>query len=242
MLYEETAQRVGNHSPYCISKKPQLHKLAEDYADKNAQPKKTAGLEKLVLKVEKQMSNMCKVFDESNSQCLTQSRTQIYYLFVRHVLLNYGHDNLLTLLNKFIAEFEKEYQAAKEARIEWQKGGRESITPGNWQQAMFLLERYQSQNNDKKSQERQVDIITSFFLRDNQDVGILDDKRKFSLAERRVIYDISQGKCQECGKSIDFKEFEADHIKQWIFGGATTIANARALCKKCNTASARKRK
>jgi len=31
---------------------------------------------------------------------------------------------------------------------------------------------------------------------------------------------------------------DADHRVQWAHGGATTLANARALCKKCNKALA----
>jgi len=42
-------------------------------------------------------------------------------------------------------------------------------------------------------------------------------------------------KCQNCGIPFrDFSEVQADHTKQWIVGGKTSLSIGRALCENCN--------
>ncbi len=64
----------------------------------------------------------------------------------------------------------------------------------------------------------------------------LDPKRIFDSSDKIQIYANSKGKCQNksCNKSIDETAWHADHIVPWIKGGKTIIANAQALCIKCN--------
>ena len=61
-----------------------------------------------------------------------------------------------------------------------------------------------------------------------------DNQRLFDEVQRRVIYRKFDGICQMCGKLCEWDDYQADHIKPWVEGGATTIENGQVLCSKCN--------
>ena len=64
----------------------------------------------------------------------------------------------------------------------------------------------------------------------------LDEKRTFSAAQRRIIWNSSPDKtCADCHKRLTWETFAADHIAPYIKGGKTTLANAGLRCKPCNS-------
>ena len=64
----------------------------------------------------------------------------------------------------------------------------------------------------------------------------LNMDRYFKKEQRRAIYASNEGKCQRCGKFVDYKEFEADHIIPYSKQGPTTLENGQCLCRECNRA------
>ena len=64
----------------------------------------------------------------------------------------------------------------------------------------------------------------------------LDPQRRFSPAQRRIIWNSSPDKrCSVCKKTVTWETFAADHIAPYVKGGATTLANAGLTCTSCNS-------
>jgi superfamily II DNA or RNA helicase len=61
------------------------------------------------------------------------------------------------------------------------------------------------------------------------------NRRFFSRAERRVLFDLADGKCSICGEPLG-EDFHADHIVPYARGGVTDVANGQAVCVRCNSA------
>ena len=58
-------------------------------------------------------------------------------------------------------------------------------------------------------------------------------RRFFNVRERVALYLAADGKCQLCGTGLQ-KGWHADHVLPHSKGGDTDIANAQALCPRCN--------
>lgn len=61
-----------------------------------------------------------------------------------------------------------------------------------------------------------------------------DPRRFFTQSQRRALYWVSNGYCEECGAELDPKDWHADHLYPHSKGGSTDVINGRALCPKCN--------
>ncbi len=59
-------------------------------------------------------------------------------------------------------------------------------------------------------------------------------KRTLSLRDKQILYRRAKGRCEACGKKIEFDEMQVGHRKAYSKGGATTLANAACLCYRCN--------
>ena len=63
-----------------------------------------------------------------------------------------------------------------------------------------------------------------------------DGKRGFSAEQRRVLWHREEApKCFRCGKSVDWADFTADHVKAWSRGGRTDLRNAKVMHRRCNS-------
>lgn len=69
--------------------------------------------------------------------------------------------------------------------------------------------------------------------------------RNYSIPQRRIIFDKTQGVCHFCGDAIEFERYDLrregelstwsiDHIKQIDKGGADSIENCLPVCVTCN--------
>ena len=61
-----------------------------------------------------------------------------------------------------------------------------------------------------------------------------DSRRFFTPAQRRALYWVNNGCCEECGVKLDPHNWHADHTHPHSKGGATDVINGRALCPDCN--------
>lgn len=68
---------------------------------------------------------------------------------------------------------------------------------------------------------------------------LVDERRNFDAKQKRLMQIRAGGRCEECGVEVGSlrngkNPWEAHHIKYWIDGGATELANAMVLCKCCH--------
>ena len=57
--------------------------------------------------------------------------------------------------------------------------------------------------------------------------------RRFNQSERNALWIAAEGKCQNCGNTLD-ETWEPDHVHPYTKGGESEILNGQALCRECN--------
>lgn len=221
LLIEETIIEGHNHKGYCTLKK----RFLDDLVKKNV----SMGGDKTKSRheaVKKQLNTLCQVFSSKPELLKRAGYLQLYYLFVKDMQRLYAHERMISLISEFLESFTvQRYEALgldPEQRVEERHRYLEEF------------ERLMQQGNDKVSLEERVSIMTRFFLGENPDMGLRDPKRLFTNAERYVIYVRGGKKCADCEKSLEFSEFQADHVAQWAHSGKTSLENAQVLCEVCN--------
>lgn len=60
------------------------------------------------------------------------------------------------------------------------------------------------------------------------------ETRAFDKIQRVIIFNRANGQCELCSKSVNYTNFEADHVTPFSRGGKTTLDNAQCLCRECN--------
>lgn len=199
-------------------KKKFLDKMVEDHK-KISKADKTG----LLKRVTTNLSNLNKVFENEDDLLNKQAYPPLYYIFIKLVYSEYGHPQLHTIMRKFIEQF----QIQRVLNFEKQEDDVD-VALSEFSRLM------QQGTNDLNSLKTRVSILRRFFLVEHPDVELLDTQRHFTDEERHVIYVLGGKLCAECQKEISLKEMEADHHRQWKFGGATTLKNGRCLCQECN--------
>ena len=64
--------------------------------------------------------------------------------------------------------------------------------------------------------------------------GSTSRKRTLGIRDKQILYHKVKGKCEGCGRKIDFSEMHSAHKKAHSKGGAATLANSVCLCARCN--------
>ena len=59
-------------------------------------------------------------------------------------------------------------------------------------------------------------------------------KRTLGIRDKQILYQRAKGKCEACGKKIEFSEMQTGHKTAASKGGSTTFRNSVCLCYKCN--------
>lgn len=59
-------------------------------------------------------------------------------------------------------------------------------------------------------------------------------RRKLTQEERQAVYDKCCGNCAYCGKHIEFRDMQVDHVIALRKGGADSIDNMLPACRSCN--------
>jgi 5-methylcytosine-specific restriction endonuclease McrA len=52
--------------------------------------------------------------------------------------------------------------------------------------------------------------------------------------KRGMLYQVAGGHCEYCGKKINYKEMQVDHIIPKHKGGNNSFGNMRCSCRMCN--------
>ncbi len=59
-------------------------------------------------------------------------------------------------------------------------------------------------------------------------------RKALSKDMRRKVYAMYGGHCAYCGREIDIKEMQVDHVQAVYLGGKDELANYRPACRQCN--------
>lgn len=221
LLLERTAQSGGG--AYADLKKRFLDNLVKSNKAMNAAD--FSGLEK---RVTDQLKVLSRIFSDHDALLSKQAYPPLYYIFVKRVMHEYGHPALASKLRKFLEDF----HAMRSKNLELPEDDRDPV--------LIEFGRLMQQGtNDLNSLRDRTSILTRYFLLDNPDVSVKDQKRLFTDEERLAIWILGGKKCASCGIEIGLDDMHADHQDQWAHGGQTTLKNGRCLCKSCNTALAK---
>lgn len=79
------------------------------------------------------------------------------------------------------------------------------------------------------------DMLIREWLLYAPELSLKDPNRSFTEEQRVAIYRRDNGICQICQQSVEFQDFEVDHIISHSKGGKTTVSNGQATHKACNT-------
>jgi hypothetical protein len=212
------------HKEVCDLKKKHLDDLCRHNTSLGAKQVK-----ELRERVDKELTKLCKVFDDRDPLLAKMATPPLYYGWVKHVSRLYGDPNLYGRISEFLREFEVR-------RIQNLKFDEDEQDPGLTEFTRLS----QQATNDRGNLERRITYLTREFLRSAPSVQIKSTKRAFSDEERFVIFELGDRTCAECQADLEnLDEMEADHVVQWSWGGPTSLDNARCLCTTCN-ASLRK--
>lgn len=180
--------------------------------------------DRLLRRVKENLSKMSTVFGDADMELSKQSYPQLMYLFYTHLDRVYASQGLNAKIRSFLVEFRK-------ARID--NRARDDEHQDAELTNFGLLS--QQGTNDAGSMKQRIEILTRRFLTSHSDVLIKDPKRAFTMEERWVLWQRSDKKCEQCGIDLpQLEDLDGDHIVWHAHGGPTTLANARALCIKCN--------
>ena len=60
------------------------------------------------------------------------------------------------------------------------------------------------------------------------------NRKKFSQEQRKMIYEKADGRCQLCGRKIEFEYATLDHVIPLSQGGIDSLDNIQLACESCN--------
>ena len=149
-------------------------------------------------------------------------------------LNEYNMTDLQLSLIEFFIEFENIRSKARRADDE-------SLARGDfWHRQLFkYLQAFRSEGNKRVKVKHRHEAYRLYALKYFSDTGIdlvpLHGRRRFTEAERIIVWRKDGQTCQECGKDeLSLEEIEADHIVPHSKGGQTILSNAQCLCVECN--------
>lgn len=60
------------------------------------------------------------------------------------------------------------------------------------------------------------------------------NRKQISPKDRQTVYSKYTGHCAYCGKEVDIKEMQVDHLKPLRLGGEDEMSNYMPACRMCN--------
>lgn len=62
----------------------------------------------------------------------------------------------------------------------------------------------------------------------------MKNRAKIPKEIRMIVYDLYKGHCAYCGKPIEYKDMQIDHLKPIYLGGEDKLYNYMPACRACN--------
>lgn len=62
----------------------------------------------------------------------------------------------------------------------------------------------------------------------------MENRKKFNLYEKQIIYTKYNGRCALCGQPVKFKKMTIDHKTPLSKGGTNAMENLQLACRSCN--------
>lgn len=59
-------------------------------------------------------------------------------------------------------------------------------------------------------------------------------RKQYTTEQRKIIYQKANGRCQLCGRKIEYEDMTLDHIVPLSWGGADEMENLQCTCFPCN--------
>lgn len=60
------------------------------------------------------------------------------------------------------------------------------------------------------------------------------NRKRLSTNDRIKVYEKYDGRCAYCGKKIEYKDMQVDHLEAYWKGGADEMSNYMPSCRQCN--------
>ncbi len=201
-------------------KAPDLKKMYED----EKRFKNDSGKAK---KVKKVLGYMKRCFDEQVPELNIKWGFVDLYLLISILMEGYVMQDKNSAFGDFYTGFE---QGRREVEDE------ADLLNGNyWEKDLYnYIQAFKISGGIRKNIETRNKVYTNKFFKDNEELVAKDNKRSFDENQKTVIWRRDGGKCKQCGKSVEYEDMHADHIKRHADGGSTTIKNGQTLCARCN--------
>jgi hypothetical protein len=222
LLIEKTEASGGGI--FCDLKKKFLDGMVE--SGKNAASAEIDGLRR---RVERGLKSFARVFSKKDPLLRKQAYAPLYYLFVKLMEREYADPQLYSHMKKFLEKF----HVKREQNLQKPEDERDAV--------LIEFGRLMQQGtNDLNSLRDRISILRRYFLLEYPEVSLRDKRRAFTEEERIAIWILSGKQCAICAKELELADMQADHDKQWAYGGPTSLKNGRALCENCNLQESQK--
>ena len=86
----------------------------------------------------------------------------------------------------------------------------------------------------KKSHPTAREAIGNVMREQKQEITGARRRKSLSKNMRREVYEMYGGHCAYCGREIDIKEMQVDHVQSVYLGGEDERSNYRPACRSCN--------
>ena len=86
----------------------------------------------------------------------------------------------------------------------------------------------------KKKDPTAQEAIGNVMREQKQEITGARRRKSLSKDMRREVYEMYGGHCAYCGREIDIKEMQVDHVQSVYLGGEDERSNYRPACRSCN--------
>ena len=86
----------------------------------------------------------------------------------------------------------------------------------------------------KKSDPTAQEAVGNVMREQKQEITGARRRKSLSKDMRREVYEMYGGHCAYCGREIDIKEMQVDHVQSVYLGGEDERSNYRPACRSCN--------
>jgi len=155
---------------------------------------------KVAKKNNRVLNFMDKIFPESKVPEINSEPWFLnIYLLSSRLLENYSMDSKHKNLHDFYIQT-------------WAKVEKARKTSSGETEILRFVDANTKGTNSKANIDSRFDFLIERFLQLNEDIELLDPNRNFDHYEKTVIYRRDKGFCQECGKKVEWEEYDADPV------------------------------